>query len=121
MAKITLSTIKSAVEAKFGSYVIDLEDGHDPVELLHPIRLSDAKRLELTEVAGSDDDDEADEGDVVERFTQILETVTATEAQHQRLLQALSPNGHIDLGILTEVVQGYLEDQRVGEASPSQD
>lgn len=120
MSKITLSSIRQAAEAKYGTYTIDLEDGHDAVELLHPISLDDAKRGELLELGSKDDDKEAEQ-ETLGRLVRMLELVVATPRQHERLLASLSPRGYVDLGLVGEVVNGYMEDQKVGEASPSQD
>lgn len=126
MAKITLDSIREAAEAKYGTYTIELDDNGNVVELLHPIRLSETARRELVAVqessreGGEGEEEGADADAQVDRFLSTLRIVTATPHQFELLQLALSPRGYPDLGLIAEVVAGWMKDQKVGEASPSQ-
>lgn len=121
MAKITLSTIRDAVEAKYGSFEIELDE-NNTVVLLHPVRLSPEQRKALSESAKVDEvEGEDEEGDVAERLLSVVRAVAATPTAYDKLIEACSPNGFVDLGILSEVIKDYMESQKVGEASASQD
>lgn len=117
MAQITLASIRAAADAKYGSFDVILDE-HNTVSLLHPIRLSKEKRAELTSVA--DVPEGEDEADIEDRLVGIIRAVTS-ETGATKLLEAISPEGHPDLAILSDVVSGYMESQKVGEASASQD
>lgn len=120
MAKITLSTIRQAVESKFGAYEVELGE-NDVVTLLHPFRLSPEARAEMSALGEKEEGESEDTESVITQFIGIIRITAETTAQAEKLVEALSPRGYVDAALLTEVVGGYLESQKVGEASASQD
>lgn len=123
MSTITLDSIRAAAEAKYGSYVIE-DLG---VTLLNPIRLPRERRDELIALSSDiskDDEEETEEASSEaqeKQLTKIIELVAATPEQANKLIAWVSTEGYIDLGILEVIVSGYMESQKVGEASASQD
>lgn len=120
MSSIKLSDIKADIEARFGAHKIELSDTVS-VELLNPIRLSDENRAALAGLYEEKEGEEVDENDVTRRLVRTLELAATHPEAAKKLVDACSPNGYPDLAILSEIVKGYLEGQKTGEASASQD
>lgn len=120
MASITLDSIRDAIDAKYGSY--DIELGDTIVSLLNPLRLSPEARKALGEVSLGKDDESEDDGDAeehIQKLVDIVQIVAATPKQANDLIKALSPYGYVDVAMLSHVVSEYMEQQKVGEASAS--
>jgi hypothetical protein len=116
---ITLDSIRSAADARYGSYDIELTDD-TTVKLLNPLRLSKANRDELTAIQAELDVDTDDAEavaalDQVAVFQRMIRVVAETPKQADALLGAVGD----DLAILAEIVRGYSKGTQQGEASAS--
>lgn len=110
MASFTLDDIRAAAEAKYGAMEIDL--GDDVVRLVNPLRLSKAKRDELTAINDRLEEEGVDQEAV---FHDAIRLVAETPGQATKLLKAVGS----DLAILAEVFENYGKTTQVGEASAS--
>lgn len=113
---ITLDSIREAADRKFASYDIDLGSGQ-VVKLRNPLRLGKAEREAFL---GLQEELEAVGGDIDGQLELLKKIITLTAdpkaAPAGTLLAALGD----DAALITEVVNGYMEAQSVGEASTSE-
>ena len=123
----SLDDIKAAADRKYGSTLIDLGDGQEPVELLNALRLPKGQRKklnaalkELESIRDTSDDEEGAEDDLTamsDIVGKVVVTVARNTAQGRRLLDACGD----DLGLLMSIFESYNSETELGEASPSQD
>lgn len=107
MAKMKLDDIRKATTAKYGSFVIETDEGD--IELLNLLRVEKAKRDRLKALQDDDDTDEE---------TMIRETfrvVALNESQADALIALLGD----DLALMAEVLNQYQEATHLGEAPAS--
>lgn len=113
---ITLDSIRQSIEVKYANYEIDLGDGHT-VSLCNPLRLDKAKRSELLKF-----EEKLDAADGVEEQLELLrdlvKTVATQPSEANHFLKVVGNGADADV-ILMEVVNTYMSNQQVGEASPS--
>ena len=126
MAKVTLTSITQSLDAEYGSYELLDGDGNLIAELLNPLRMSPHARTALRDIVDTKSDDNEAEPDVedtetsIDRLVKIVQIASATEAQFDALIKAISPRGYPDVAALQAIITGYFEEQKVGEASASQ-
>lgn len=114
MAQFTLDDIRSAAELKYGS--TDIVVGDTTIRLLNPLRLSKAKRDELTALQKSaGEGEDGAEVDQVEMLRDSLRLVAESPEKVEVLIDAVGD----DLAVLAQVFASYGEGTQVGEASAS--
>ena len=125
--KMTLDTIRESVKKKFDS--AEVEFNGQALRLRNPLVLPEKVRNELMEVIntlGSDGDDELELVGFKEKVRSLIRLVASDRALADSFLAEIAVDGDeegaedYELPILLEVFSGYMEDQQVGEASPSE-
>lgn len=121
MAKstITLDSIRESLDNKYGAVEVDL--GTSSVQLRNALRLSKEERKALMhvfdDVKGSDgEDSEFDEDVTLESMREMIRLVSDTKEGAEKLIAALGD----DLAMFVEVMNEYTKDQKLGEASASE-
>ncbi|NEA50457.1 phage tail assembly protein [Streptomyces sp. SID10815] len=112
MASFSLDDIRAAAEARYGSTDIELADR--TVRLLNPLRLSKAKRDDLSALQ---DHLGADGADQEALMSEAIRLVAESDSAADALLDVV--NG--DLALLAEIFDRYGKGTQVGEASASRD
>lgn len=113
--KITLDTVRESIEKTFESTIFEgfgLE-----MELMNPMRLSDADRSTLIDLT-SDWKDKTEE-EVFQTVDQILTLVAKDKAIAKKYLAAAAKDAEGKL-IKMQIINLYFEELHVGEASPSE-
>lgn len=118
----TLDMIRDAAEKKYGSFEVEIAEG-EIVQLLNPMRMSKAKRVELHKLQARMDAlgkaDEADLEGVDEEavIEEMLTCVCESAPKAKKLLKALGD----DLAMKIALFNEYGSHTSAGEASASQD
>ncbi|GAB2329229.1 phage tail assembly protein [Streptomyces variabilis] len=107
MASYTLDDIRTAAEARYGS--TDITVGERVVRLLNPLRLSKARREELTALQDQINTDGADQEEL---FAHAIRLVAESEPAANALLKEIGE----DLAVLAQVFEIYGQATQVGEA-----
>lgn len=114
----TLDNFRDAAEAKYGSLPIEHEG--ETFSLRNVLRLPSADRKAISsaqdDVKGEDGED-ADEDKALESLRKIVRIAADKKKPADKFLEAVGE----DAGILMVIIEQYMEDTQVGEASPSQD
>lgn len=118
--KMNLDTIRASIRKKFDSF--DIEFGKDEVlKLRNPIRLPEKARDALLVAVDGLNSEET--GETLESIREIVRIVASDPVVAGKFLDAamaVSEDAEDDeLLILSDVLSAYMEDQQVGEASPS--
>ena len=126
--KMNLDTIRASIKKKFDSF--DIEFGTDVLKLRNPIRLPEKSRdALLAAVEGLGAKEKSEDGEEVEDKTldsirEIVRIVASDAAIAERFLAAAAEASEDaeddEILILSDVLSSYMEDQQVGEASPSE-
>lgn len=121
MAKstITLDSIRESLDNKYGAVEVDL--GTSSVQLRNALRLSKEERKALMHVfddvkSSDDEDSEFDEDVTLESMREMIRLVSDTKEGAEKLITALGD----DLAMFVEVMNEYTKDQKLGEASASE-
>lgn len=125
--KMNLDTIRASIKKKFDSF--DIEFGDDVLKLRNPIRLPEKSRdalLVAVEGLGAkktEDGEEVEDG-TLSAIREIVRIVASDAVVADRFLAAAAAtsedNEDDEILILSDVLSSYMEDQQVGEASPSE-
>ncbi len=107
MASFSLDDIKAAADKKYGH--TDIDD----VRLLNPLRLPKEKRDELVSTQELLKDENADQA-------AILEDVLRIAAEDKKKVEALIKEVGGDLAVLMGLMETYMGETEVGEASASE-
>lgn len=110
---MNLTEIRAAVDKKFAPTEVDLEDGKAPVVLNHPLRLDAKVRARLGDLSSTLEEEGVDQGAVIEA---LLVDAARVPADGKRLVKALGG----DVAILMAVLEEWIKDNTLGEASPSE-
>lgn len=125
--KMNLDTIRASIKKKFDSF--DIEFGNDVLKLRNPIRLPEKSRDALLVAVDGLGAKKAEEGEEVEDTTlasirEIVRIVASDAEVAERFLAAASEASEDaeddEILILSDVLSSYMEDQNVGEVSPSE-
>lgn len=127
MASYTLQDLNDALNRKFGPTSIELEDGK-AITLLPVLRLSKTQRDALRAAQESakkiseidEDSDEVDEDAVVNAARERLETIIKIVSENEQAAYAALGWCGGDIAKLQTLIGIWNEDQKPGEASPSQ-
>lgn len=120
MAKstITLDSIRESLDNKYGAVEVDM--GTSSVQLRNALRLSKEERQKLMhvfdDVKSDDNDDEFDEDVTLDSMREMIRLVSDTKEGAEELISALGE----DLAMFVEVMGEYTKDQKLGEASASE-
>lgn len=117
--KMNLDTIRASIKKKFDSF--DIEFGTDVLKLRNPIRLPESAREDLLKaVEGLD----TEGGETLNSIREIVRIVASDATVAERFLAAAAEASEDaeddEILILSDVLSSYMEDQQVGEASPSE-
>lgn len=118
MATLTLDDIRESVEREFVSTKIQVGDVE--VVMTNPIRMDKAARARLSaslKETVADDDDENKLDATFERMLGIIKAAIPDKTQANVLLKAIGD----DMAIAMKILDAYMEEQKPGEASGSQD
>lgn len=107
MSKVTLDSIRSAAEAKYGS--TDIEIGDATVVLTNALRLSKERRNKLMSLQ---EDMKADGADQTELLREAIRTVCLHGETAELLLSEVGD----DLAVLSLIFEQYGEGTQAGEA-----
>lgn len=110
---VTLDSIREGLERKYKAFEVEISDG-EVLSFKNPMRMDDAELERFAEV--SERLDGAKFGEYVEIFKEILAI-----ASDDWTVEKLSNHIGGDRALWTAVVEQYMDEQRVGEASPSHD
>lgn len=121
--KMNLDTIRASIKKKFDSF--DIEFGDDVLKLRNPIRLPEKSRdALLAAVEGLGKKEEGEEDTTLASIREIVRIVASDSAVAERFLAAASEASEDaeddEILILSDVLSSYMEDQNVGEVSPSE-
>jgi len=114
---VTLDSIRAAVEAKYGSYDIEITEG-DVCKLRNPLRLDKDERNQLRELQERINT-EPGEGEEAPDQETLLQEAIVLVAEHKPTAKKLIRAIGDDLAVLVQIFEGYSEGAQVGEASAS--
>ena len=116
--RVTLADIRAAADKKYGDYEIDLGDGRI-LKLRNALRLPEQQRDQLmallNQLNAARNTETQDLGVMVGLIRDMVRFVADSPHLAEQLLSTVGD----DLGVLMELVMGYMEVATPGEASPS--
>lgn len=112
MATFTLEDIQSAADEKYGPTVVEYKGGSATFRT--PIRMSKDERAQLVELHEAMNEEGADQEKLVEDMLRLTAT---KESEAEELIRQVGG----DLAVLISILESYLGESQVGEASASQD